>query len=643
MAESWWGVSLALLTRLFAPLVAGVVTGLALRFAFGWPSTLAVIGGLVIVDRLEKVRRRQVGQALEPHLVGRAYGWCLAGYFAGLFTLAIVRAGLLAWGWLPGFAFIVALLPAVVVAVIVAAPGSEPGPDRFVRGRRLIATGQARRAIRREVAGDQTDAAISRPIWAGEKLPTAAASVHFMAVGMSGSGKSTLIGMLMNSVLPPIGQGLGCRALVYDDKQEYLALLQGMVDPARVVIMNPLDQRCHAWDIAADVTDPTVALQVAAVFVPPEPYSHQPFFSDSARRLMAEVMSVFMVKAKGAWTFRDLVLACSTHDNLKRVLYATPAGKAVFNTFFNARESGGDIMTTLLTKIAYLPPLAAGWEHAAKARPRVSLGKWLAGEGVLLLSGDSTVRESLSAVNQILFNRCAQLLLGRPEPVTDRTWVFLDEVREGPKFAEVPSLLNQGRSKKISVVLGFQSLEGLEQHYPGKLAHEIASDCGIRAFLKVESQITSEWASGEIGRSEFWVNERSVGGGGVSVSERRQEKALVLPTELRALPRPEDSGRLAGWYVTPYTGPFYRELSRQQVAALAPKPAVDDQGKPVPNAMRRPPEELALDPWNDADLKRLGLQSQGPAPGSGGTGEAQRGKGINRRRLYDTDQQSPQP
>lgn len=607
MSDVWWEAPLALLLRVAAPLTTVVVTFQVLRGGLDWPPTVAALAGLLAGACLELLRSRHLGQRLSLKDLARVYGWAVAAWAAALCMLVLARGLLVRLGWLPGSAVVLGMLVGWAVARVLLARYLESGGERFVRGRAMTPTAKARRQLRQAVAKETNEAAVGRPVWAGEQLPLQAAALSYLAAGMPGSGKTTLIASLMNSVLPSVGRGHGCRALVYDDKQEYVARLHGIVDPARLVLLNPLDQRSYAWDIAADVTDYVVALQLATVFIPPEPHSTQPFFTDSARKLMAEVMHVFMTRTPKDWTFRDVVLACSTYDALRRVLNATWFGQAALETTFGARRSGGDIMSTLGTKLAYLPPLAAGWEAAARERQRVSLTNWVNGEGVLVLSGDPTVRQSLDAVNQILLNRATQLLLGRPEPVTDRTWVFLDELREGPLFSDAHCALNQGRTKGLSLVIGFQTLEGMEARYGEKEARELISGCEIRAFLRMESEATCRWASDSIGQSEFLRYERSFSPQGISSAERLVEKALVLPSQLRSLPRPEQTGRLCGWYITPFTGAFYRELLRADTARLMPQPAVDEHGNPVPNATRRPARDLELAPWTEEDYRRLAL------------------------------------
>ena len=88
-------------------------------------------------------------------------------------------------------------------------------------------------------------------------FPERLASGHFAFIGATGSGKTLLQRLLLQSALPEIGRGRGHRALLYDAKRDLPSLLAGMGLNAPVRILNPLDARSVAWDMAADISNPS--------------------------------------------------------------------------------------------------------------------------------------------------------------------------------------------------------------------------------------------------------------------------------------------------------------------------------------------------------------------------------------------------
>ena len=151
-----------------------------------------------------------------------------------------------------------------------------------------------------------------------------------MVIGSTGSGKTTIIRLLMRSVIPTIGkkESKNRRALVYDNKREYVSLIHAMEPNAEVIIFNPFDSRTHAWDISADVTNARHANSIAAILIPEEKNSSQPFFADAARSILAAIMIAFARRKEidqQPWTLRDVIVALRSPERIQLVVEQFPA------------------------------------------------------------------------------------------------------------------------------------------------------------------------------------------------------------------------------------------------------------------------------------------------------------------------------
>jgi type IV secretory pathway TraG/TraD family ATPase VirD4 len=442
--------------------------------------------------------------------------------------------------------------------------------------------------------------------WGGAPVPSAAATTHFMVAGATGSGKTLTIRLLMQEVLPHIGRGLGHRALVYDAKRDLLSLLHGMGLRCPVVTLHPFDHRCAAWDMAADITSPAAARQVATILIPQEKHSAQPFFADAARHLFTGVLIGLLKTAPGHWTLRDALLVLKSRARLRELLELHPE-TASLTQYFEPDHTFLCIMSTLATKLAPYEYIAAAW---ARAGAKISLRQWLQEESILVLGNDETTRSALDPLNRVLFRRLVELTLNQPESETRRTWVFLDEVREAGCLDGLARLLTKGRSKGACVVLGFQDIEGLRDAYGERVAHEITGQCCHKAILRLESPQTAQWAAEIIGaaeRLEYRDNaSASVGsqGGtaGQNTTEHLSKREVVLPSELMELPPTNRENGLTGYYLTPTTGAYIATLSPQYLAAALRPRATD-----VADLMERPEDHQYLFDWTTADLSRLGL------------------------------------
>lgn len=583
------------------PLLLAGVAFTVLRDLLHWPPTVAVLtGGLAGLAAYQDIEKR-VGLRFESASLGRVVAAVVVGWGVFILTLLLVRRVLVAVGWLPGVAGMVGFASAGTAMGLVRLLISDQGQPIYIRGTRPVSRRRAYRELKRQAEPSVGLGAWlgPRPVWCGVSLPRRAVENHFLTMGMPGAGKSTLIRVLMGSVLPSIGRLRGHRAIVYDDKRDFLPLLRRLVRRDLVQSINPFDQDGCGWDIAADVRDPATAAQVATTLIPSPPGDRNVYFTNAARELLTGVMEAFIALAPDEWTFWDLVVAVTSPRRLRLVLSSTETTMELVDNYFQAR-SGPDIISTLRERIGHLRPVAAGWRNA----PRLSLTEWVRGAGVIVLSNDEQFRAPLLAVNQTIFNYLAQLLLNQDEPVRGRTWVFLDEMREASELHQAHSLLNRGRSKKVTVVIGFQAIEGLRAVYGASVAEELVGQCGIKALLAVESLPSREWASKLLGSVDQIEIKRTRSGRETTLSEDRQTRPVSLPEQFAAMPRLQNHGRLAAWCLTPYSSPFFQDLQGAQLDALTRPTEVTD----AEAYLRREPTSMELGSWTDEDYHRLGLK-----------------------------------
>lgn len=474
----------------------------------------------------------------------------------------------------------------------------------FLRGRKLI---DYREAISR--AGTLLTPGDSGIYWGGLRLPSHAAVSHFCVAGATGSGKTVTLRLLMQSVLPAVGRQKDTRALVYDAKQDIVSLLHGMGLAADIRILNPFDARSWAWDIARDVTSPATAAQIASILISKEEGSNR-FFSDAAQHLLTGVL-ISLIRSEKAWTFRDVLLIAGDPHRLRIVLERDPHTRGFVPKYFQDERLLHNILSTLASKTMLYEPVAAVWEHAAKAGRVVSLQEWVRGSFILVLGNDETIRAPMDAINRVLFQRASELLLAGTESGSRRSWVFLDEVAKAGKLDGLDTLLTKGRSKGVCVVIGFQDIDSLRDPlvYGEHVANALLGQCANKAILRLDSESTARWAAGLIGEyeaREYHASETTGGQGGPTQTRNEQhvKRETVLASELLSLPQPDASG-LHGYCIIPLLG-VYRAL-------LEFIPLLSGRGN-LPDLVHRPVDEQYLAPWSAADEERLGLSDGNTTP-----------------------------
>ncbi len=538
--------------------------------------------------------------------------------FGVAFIADAVAPNLPEWArWLAfGLAFIASAFGCYALLFDASAVGT------WERGIRLVQFRTAR--DRANAARGTADAGLS---WGGVRLPSETATSHFLCLGTTRSGKTLTLRMLMQDALTAIQPGSDHRALVYDAKQDMLPMLAGMGLTCEIVNLNPFDKRCAAWDIAADVTSPAAAYQVASIFIPPETNSSQPFFSEAARNLFAGAMISLMQESPGSWDLRDVLQILGSPASLRSVLGATPETRHQLMYLHEARTAM-DIMATIDTKTGPLRPVAATWQ---RAETKLRLREWLDGEFIVALSGDETSRASIDALNRVIFQRATELILSEDDSATRRTWVFLDEARAAGKL-ELHTLMNKGGSKGAAVVLAGQDTEGLRDVYGDARSRELLAQASHKAIFRLESPEAAKWASDLVGHydavelhtSDSW----GYGPGGttrtIAFAEQYVKREAVLPAQFMSLPLTNRANGLTGYYLSPVTGVFRSTLSAEELDHRLSPPDVLVKG-----IEPRPESDQYLGEWGDADWTRLGLTKPPDPPASG---PVKRGSNAPKRR-----------
>lgn len=455
--------------------------------------------------------------------------------------------------------------------------------SRVRRGRLLLDVQEVR-----ERAGKSLAASSMKLSWGGVDLPIELARHHFCVVGMTGSGKTNTISLLMRAVLPEIGRRPDSRALIYDAKRDVLSLLAGLGVRDRTIILNPFDRRSHAWNIARDVTSPAVAQQVASILIPEEDGPNR-YFSDAARHLVMGVMVAFM-RSRPTWSLRDLVLATRGTTRLRRVLESVPETRHLVESYFSQdQRATASVLSTIASRLMPFEPIAALWHVAAVAGRTFSLEEWVRGDRILLLGHDDRARLPLDALNRVIFRRAAELALDQTESETRRVWFFIDELPQAGRLDGLDSLFVKGRSKGVTVVIGFQDIDGLRRPslYGEQWANEIVGQCGNYAILRLNSDRTAEWASRVIGDAEILQHQRSTNVNtkdGIpyltnesqshGINETFAQRTVVMPSEFYSLHKADaGTGELEGFFITPAIGVW---RNRYAFAPLMPN---RDQGE----------------------------------------------------------------
>ena len=460
--------------------------------------------------------------------------------------------------------------------------------------------------------------------WALQNLPVAEARQHFLVSGIIGSGKTIAIQLFLQSIAPRFHAGAAHpeQLIIFDAKGDVVSRLAALglgPDAPNVWILNPFDARSAVWDLSEALDSPAMARNFASLVIPEEKGSTAPFFTNAARELIIAVIIALNEVAPARWTLRDLLCALESLERIEAVTARHPRAQVMAARYLADKQHVPSVLSTVASKMGSLEAVAALWHTNGSGR-RFSIEKFLAAPGTLILGNDPVLRESYWPINAIMLKALTQEILRRSETPGLRHWFVLDEFRAMQRVDCVRDLLNLGRSKGVSVLLGIQDLEGLIEIYDEHVANGLLSQCTQKMFLRAGGPKTAEWAErffGKVRRVETTVTKSKQGWkGSESEASSLQERSLFLASFFLDLPLP----RLGQDYVAVCDEPW-----RQVVTILRhPFEEVLSWCRPpsaVANVIPRPNKDQCLLPWTEAeeacfcgglsDLSQMGL---GPEP-----------------------------
>lgn len=413
--------------------------------------------------------------------------------------------------------------------------------------------------------------------WGNHRVPESAATQHFLVVGTTGSGKSIVQRLLMKDVLISIKPGSDKRALIFDAKSDAIPFLHHIGTTCPVYSLNPFEARedfprAVAWDIAADITSPARALNLAACLIPSEKSGGNQYFTDAARQVVSAIVESLIRHSPGTWTFSEFVYVTLSMERVKDILNKDEEGRETLANFFGDDRTAYQVYTTVVSRMSYYRPVAGLWQ---RSKHKLSLRHWLTTESILLLGTNATAETALSAINEVMFRVLVEEIDVQPDSSSRRTWFWIDEARlSGPllRGKMLPYLAVKGRSRGACLVLAFQDIDGFREAAGTRIANEVIAQCSHKALLRMESDESARWASQLIGQYETLDLMQSKQGGlfckGGSQSEQAARRDTVLPSEFYLIPATNRQNGLTGYFLSPGTGASKLQIGSNAIAEI---------------------------------------------------------------------------
>ncbi len=381
--------------------------------------------------------------------------------------------------------------------------------------------------------------------WGMRNMPVREAAKHLLILGAIGAGKTTAIGLFLQSIAPRFfpNHPRPEQLIIFDAKCDILPTLAGLgLDESHpnFWLLNPFDSRCAVWDLAAACQVRSTARYIATMLVPQEEKSTAPFFASAARDLLVYVMWGLNERVGKRWTLRDLLCASDSMERITKVTAWHPRGSRLAASIIQDDRHAFGAVATLSTKLSRFEEVAALWYQRPDAK-RFSIDSFLSQPGVLVLSWDPVLNESLWPLNAILLKALTDEILRGPRRLQPRHWFVFDEFRAMENVNSIHNLLNRGRDKGASAMISLQSIEGLVDVYGEHKAEDILSACASKTFLRLGDPKSAGWAEryiGQVRRIEpvLSYSHSSRGESSISVQENLVDRNALLASYFMTLP-----------------------------------------------------------------------------------------------------------
>jgi hypothetical protein len=358
-----------------------------------------------------------------------------------------------------------------------------------------------------------------------------------LVCGAPGTRKSSLLRSLAEQAMDR-----GWPVIFTDLKREYVA---EFYRPDVDYIFNAADDRCCAWQLEQEFTDPVGAKSLVSLLVPHEEHS-SPFFLKGSRRILAHLfsnwkLSTSRVKAAiRSVKALDPYLAGSEHHDL------ITAGGEITGGIMGNLNNALDALELLPLEEGRVPFSAYAWAKQGASR-----------KGNIFLSSSANDIEAQKGLQALLLDLLFLNMQSFPGP----GMFILDEVGVFPQIPRLEPALNIQRSSGNPIILAFQNLSQLAETYGRDKKDSILSSpytvLGLRMRGKNSVELSELIAqSAEVERiketkSAKWWDSR----GNHSYSS---ERAMVSPVTAGQITELEDgAGFLAqAGRITPVQLPY---------------------------------------------------------------------------------------
>lgn len=406
-------------------------------------------------------------------------------------------------------------------------PVSETKNEKIIRG----AVIKSEREYKKIIAGKEIFCYIGTIPIAFEMMFR-----NILIMGATGSGKTQVISKILSEGY----NNFDFNAIIYDSKKDFVPKFYNQ---ERDIIFNPADARCPAWNMLDEVENRADAATIAEVIIP-EPDKSNPngYFITNARLILESL--IMYLKMHNTGSNEELIkLAAKPPDELIKML---TADANIADEFLLAiRPLGSDEIKSIMTEIsshlkAFMNILPSKPDKPGMKSFNITRDFLKKNKTRIFLNLDKNSEIFAKPIMKIFVELLVRKFLSVPDGKNTRTLFIFDELTNFERTDNIADLLDKGRSKNASVILGIQDIARCNSIYGQELTENMMNSCNSSIYLRVNGDKEAEYISRQIGSQEV---ERLAASDSVtddkythSKSTSIIEKKLFLPSEIKVWP-----------------------------------------------------------------------------------------------------------
>lgn len=388
---------------------------------------------------------------------------------------------------------------------------------------------------------------------------------HMGFSGDTGTGKSQALLAVVSWA-----KAQGHKGVIVDKTGEFT---QHLFDPKTDKILSPFDDRSVGWTPYNEGEELFDFERLAKSFVPLAQGASGGNEHWPEATLTVLTWLFYRLKEEGKTTVDDLVdVLTVAHEHVEKdalgedqIIKIRGVNELLKGTLADmvidpsSPEHAMSVIGTLVPKIR-----SFWYLRGLEQREQFSFRKWAADDSEKGWIFIRVTEDQLDSVNPVItawIDTLVKAVLSLPKSSERVIWAAVDELQSFEKINALSKGVFEGRKHGLRMLLGFASVNELQDIYGEKPVKSIMSMLGTKLVFRTSEPDAAEWNSKMLLEEDVMAEQQGISFGtndNLNASDRRERQALVTASEIATIPDLTAFVRFAGDWPTSKTTFIYK-------------------------------------------------------------------------------------